>query len=88
MLHMKMVVLFFFFLSFGVTFAERLRVIPVRIPRTDALNNGGALLQGVARVTGELDHGAHPVQRVRGREVSVLEVRLVAVATLESCRRT
>ncbi|XP_034752905.1 seizure 6-like protein [Etheostoma cragini] len=54
---------------------KRLGVVPVRVPRADALDDGGALLQSVTRVAGELDHGADPVQRVRGREVPVLEIR-------------
>lgn len=75
------------FLPLSVTFAQRFRVIPVWIPRADALDDGGPLFQSVSRVTGELDHGADAVQRVGGGEVSVLEVRLVAVASLESWRR-
>lgn len=71
----------------GDTFANRLRVIPVRIPRTDALDDRGALLQRVAGVAGELNHSSNTVERVGGGEVAVLEVRLVAVAALESWRR-
>lgn len=71
----------------GDTFANRLRVIPVRIPRADALDDRGALLQGVAGVAGELNHSSDTVERVGGGEVAVLEVRLVAVAALKSCRR-
>lgn len=71
----------------GDTFAKRLRVVPVRIPGADALDDRGALLQGVARVAGELDHSSHAIERVGGAEVAVLEVRLVAVAALEGWRR-
>lgn len=69
------------------TFAKRLRVVPVRIPGADALDDRGPLFQGVARVAGELDHGPHAVERVAGGEVAVLEVRLVAVAALKRWRR-
>lgn len=74
----------FLLLALSLTFAQRLCVVPVWIPGTDALDNGGALLQSVAQVTGKLDHSSNAVQRVGGGEVSVLEVRLVAVASLES----
>lgn len=70
----------------GDTFANRLRVIPVRIPRADALDDRGALLQRVAGVAGELNHSSNTVERVGGGEVAVLEVRLVAVAALKSWR--
>lgn len=69
------------------TFAKRLCVVPVRIPRADALDDRGALFQRMAGVTGELDHSSHAVERVGGGEVAVLEVRLVAVAALKSWRR-
>lgn len=69
------------------TFAKRLRVVPVRIPGTDALDDWGPLFQSVARVAGELDHRPHAVERVGGGEVAVLEVRLVAVAALKRWRR-
>lgn len=65
------------------TFAKRLRVVPVRIPRTDTLDDRGSLFQGVAGVTGELNHSSDTVQRVGGGEIAVLEVGLVAVAALE-----
>lgn len=71
----------------GDTFANRLRVIPVRIPRTDALDDRGALLQRVAGVAGELNHSSNTVERVGGGEVAILEVRLIAVAALKSWRR-
>lgn len=73
--------------SVGPTFAEGLRVVPVRIPGTDALDDRRALLQRVAGVAGELNHGTDGVQRVGGGEVTVLEVRLVAVAALKSWRK-
>lgn len=69
------------------TFAKRLRIVPVRIPRADALDDRGALFQRVARVAGELHHSSHSVERVGGAEVAVLEVRLIAVAALKSWRR-
>lgn len=71
----------------GDTFANRLRVVPVRIPGADALDDRGALLQRVAGVAGELNHSSNTVERVGGGEVAVLEVRLVAVAALKSWRR-
>lgn len=65
------------------TFAQRLCVVPVRIPRADALDDRRALLQRMTHVTGELDHCPDAVQRVRAGEVPVLQVGLVAVAALE-----
>ena len=73
--------------TLSVTFAQRLGVVPVGVSGADALDDGGALLQSVTLITCELDHSAHPVQRVRGREVPVLKVRLVAVTALKRCGR-
>lgn len=71
--------------ALSVTFAQRLCVIPVWIPRADALDHRGALFQRVARVAGKLNHSSNAIQRVRSCEVSILEVRLVAVTALKSC---
>lgn len=66
-----------------LTSAQGLRVVPVRVPHVDALDDGRALLQGVAGVTGELHDGADVVGQVGGGEVPVLDVGLVAVAFLK-----
>ena len=66
-----------------LTSAQGLRVIPVWVPHVDALNDGRALLQGVARVAGELHHGADVVGQVGRGEVAILNVGLVAVAFLK-----
>ena len=66
-----------------ITFADGLCVVPVGVPGVDALDEGWALLQGVSGVTAELHHRPHAVGRVRRAQVTVLEVRLVAVAPLE-----
>lgn len=71
----------------GLTSAQRLRVVPVRVPHIDALDDGRALLQGVPGVTCELHSGAQVVGGVRGGEVPVLDVGLVAVAPLEGWKR-
>lgn len=71
----------------GLTSAQRLRVIPVRVPHVDALDDGRALLQGVPRVARELHGGAQVVGGVRGGEVPILDVGLVAVAPLEGWQR-
>ncbi len=65
------------------TFAEGLRVVPVRVSCVDALDDGRPLLQRVPGVTGELHHRPHAVSRVSRAEVSILDVRLVAVALLK-----
>lgn len=69
------------------TFTQGLRIVPVGVSRVDALDDGGTLLQRVAGVTGELHHSPHPVGGISGAEVAILDVRLVAVALLESCPR-
>lgn len=71
----------------GLTSAQRLRVVPVRVPHVDALDDGGALLQGVPGVARELHGGAQVVGGVGGGEVPVLDVGLVAVAPLEGWKR-
>lgn len=73
----------FIFRKVSVTFAQRLRVVPVWIPGTDALDDGGTLLQRVAWVAGKLDHSSDAIQRVRSGEVSILKVWLVAVAAFK-----
>jgi len=71
----------------GPTSAQRLRVVPVRVPHVDALDDGGALLQGVPGVARELHGGPQVVGGVGGGEVPVLDVGLVAVAPLEGWKR-
>ena len=66
-----------------LTSAQGLCVIPVRVSHVDALNDGRALLQRVARVTGKLHYGPDVIGRVGRGEVPILNVGLVAVAFLK-----
>lgn len=67
----------------NLTSAQGFRVVPVGVPHVDALNDGRTLLQRVPRVTGELHHRADVVGGVRGGEVAILNVGLIAVALLK-----
>lgn len=67
-----------------LTSAEWLRVIPVGVPDVNALNDGWPFLQGMAGVTGEFHDCSNIVAGVGGGEVSILNVRRIAVAFLES----
>lgn len=60
-------------------------LVPLRVTGVHALDDGGALLQRVARVAAELHCGAHGVPGVTGREVPVLDEGLVAMPLLEGC---
>lgn len=66
-----------------LTSAQGLRVVPVRVPHVDALNDGRALLQGVTGVAGELHDSPNVVGQVGRGEVPILNVGLVAVAFLK-----
>lgn len=66
-----------------LTSAQGLRVVPVWVPHVDTLNDGRALLQGVAGVAGKLHYGPDVIGRVRCGEVPILNVGLIAVAFLK-----
>lgn len=66
-----------------LTSAQGLCVIPVRVPHVDALDDGWALLQGVAWVAGKLHDGPNVIGQVGRGEVPVLDVGLIAVAFLK-----
>lgn len=67
-----------------LTPAQRLRVVPIRVPHIDALDDGRPLLQGVTRVTGELHDCPQVVGGVGGGEVPILNIGLVAVPLLKA----
>lgn len=69
-----------------LTSASRLCLIPLGVVRVNALNDDGALLQGVARVTAELHGGTHGVGGCAAAEVAVFDKGLVAMALLEGCK--
>lgn len=71
----------------ALTSAQRLRVVPVRVPHVDTLDDSRALLQGMPRVTRELHGGAQIVGGVGGGKVPILDVGFVAVAPLKGCRK-
>lgn len=54
--------------------------------RVNALNDDGALLQGVARVAAELHGGTHRVGGCAAAEVAVFDKGLIAMALLEGCK--
>lgn len=66
-----------------LTSAQRFRVIPVRVSHIDALNDGWALFQRVAGVTGELHNGADVIGGVRCGEIPILDVGFIAVTFLK-----
>lgn len=66
-----------------LTSAQGLRVIPVRVPHVDALDDGRALLQRVAGVARELHCGPDVIGGVGCGEVPILNVGLVTVAFLK-----
>lgn len=68
------------------TFAEWFRVVPVWISGIDTLYDGRPLLQGVTRITAELHHSSNSIDLVSGAEVTILQVGLITVPTLKSCR--
>lgn len=70
--------------AFTHTSAGGFSLIPLRVAGIHALDNNGALLQGVAGVTGELHNRAHSVGAVSGGEVAVLDEWLVAVPCCKS----
>lgn len=63
-----------------LTTAGRLRLIPLWVFGVHTLDSDGALLQRVARLTGELHHRAHAERNVTAGEVAVLHKWLVACA--------
>lgn len=68
-----------------LTSAGWLCLIPLGVVEVDTLDDDGALLQGVARVTAELHSGTHGVGGSAAAEVAVFDKRLVAVALLKGC---
>lgn len=52
----------------------------------NTLNDDGALLQGVARVTAELHGGTHRVGGCAAAEVAIFDKGLIAMALLEGCK--
>lgn len=69
-----------------LTSAGRLCLIPLGVMGVNALNDDGALLQGVARITAELHGGTHRVGRCAAAEVAIFDKGLIAVALLEGCK--
>lgn len=54
--------------------------------RVNALNDDGALFQGVARIAAELHSGTHRVGGCTAAEVAIFDKGLIAVALLEGCK--
>lgn len=69
-----------------LTSAGGLCLIPLGVVGVNALNDDGALLQGVARVAAELHGGTHRVRGCAAAEVAVFDKGLIAMALLEGCK--